>query len=259
MSAVPFSSIDDRRNDEPLVILDTLNDWRFANSPNVTGPPHMRFYAGAPLRTSDGYNLGSLCLLDDKPREEFTPRQRLILKEFAAIAMREMELWRDKLQLRVRDRIQTSMEKFTRECLEMDTGSVDAPADAAAKMETIWKRAATLSCSTLDMEECSILDLSSFELTTVETPDGPKSVYRADPYDSEFEVLGRAEGFGEIGPLPVLASTNPARKTVALSPRDHEKMSDFLRDARDGRIYEHKPPSWISSLFPEDLRYAMGE
>ena len=242
-----------------MVILDTKNDWRFADSPNVVGPPYVRFYAGAPLRTADGFNLGSLCLLDDKPREEFTPRQRLILKEFAAIAMREMELWRDKLQLRVRDRIQTSMEKFTRECLEMDAGTVDKPADAAATMNTIWNRAATLSCSTLDMEECLILDLSAFELVTTDTPQGPKSVYRADPYNTEFEVLERSDDFGAIGPLPILASTNPSRKTLALSAQDHEKLSDFLRDARDGRIYEHKPPSWIASLFPEDLRYAMGK
>lgn len=151
------------------------------------------------------------------------------------------------------------MEKFTRECLEMDTSSIDAPADAAAKMDTIWNRAATLSCSTLDMEECSIVDLSSFELTTVETPSGTRTVYRADPYNTDLDVLERSDEFGAIGPLPVLASTNSFRKTLELSPRDHEKISDFLRDARDGRIYEHKPPSWIASLFPEDLRYAMGK
>lgn len=40
----------------------------------------------------------SLCVLDDKPRAEFSPRQRHALKEFAAIVMRELELWRDKLQ-----------------------------------------------------------------------------------------------------------------------------------------------------------------
>jgi hypothetical protein len=85
------------RTAEPLVILDTLQDWRFAKNPNVLGPPHIRFYAGAPLRTSDGFNLGSLCIIDDKPRQEFTPRSRLILKEFAAVTMREMELWRDKV------------------------------------------------------------------------------------------------------------------------------------------------------------------
>lgn len=58
--------------------------------------------------------------MDDTPRAEFTPRQRHTLKEFAAIVMREMELWRDKIQLRIRERIQTSMEQFTRECLEID-------------------------------------------------------------------------------------------------------------------------------------------
>jgi len=79
------------------VILDALQDWRFANNPQVVGPPHIRFYAGAPLRTSDGHNIGTLCIMDDKPRSEFPPRSRLILKEFAAVTMREMELWRDKV------------------------------------------------------------------------------------------------------------------------------------------------------------------
>jgi hypothetical protein len=84
-------------DDEPLVILDTKKDWRFCNNPHVLGPPNVRFYAGAPLRTSNGYNVGSLCLVDDTPRPEFPPRSRHILKEFAAIVMREMELWRDRV------------------------------------------------------------------------------------------------------------------------------------------------------------------
>lgn len=82
---------------EPFVVLDTDTDWRFVNNPHVLEEPHVRFYAGAPLRTADGYNLGTLCILDDKPRKEFTPRSRHILKEFAAVVMREMELWRDKV------------------------------------------------------------------------------------------------------------------------------------------------------------------
>lgn len=88
------------RSGEPFVVLDASLDWRFAKNPNVAGAPHIRFYAGAPLRTSDGYNLGTLCIIDDKPRADFTPRSRLILKEFAAICMREMELWRDKVSTR---------------------------------------------------------------------------------------------------------------------------------------------------------------
>lgn len=81
-----------------MVILDTLQDWRFSKNPNVTGAPNIRFYAGAPLRTTDGHNIGTLCIIDDKPRTEFPPRNRLILKEFAAVTMRELELWRDKVR-----------------------------------------------------------------------------------------------------------------------------------------------------------------
>ncbi|KAF8199645.1 hypothetical protein BJ912DRAFT_1020221 [Pholiota molesta] len=132
-----------QRGDEPMVVLDALKDWRFAKNPLTTGAPFVRFYAGAPLRTQDGFNIGTLAIIDDQPREEFSPRQRHTLKEFAAIAMREMELWRDKIQLRVRDRIQNSMEQFSRECLEIDEEVYD---------RQIYDRAAKLVKRTLDVE-----------------------------------------------------------------------------------------------------------
>lgn len=83
--------------DEPIVVLDTWRDWRFAGNPLVLGSPHIRFYCGCPLRTPDGFNLGSLCIIDDKPWTEFNPRQRHTLKEFARVVMREMELMRDQV------------------------------------------------------------------------------------------------------------------------------------------------------------------
>jgi GAF domain-containing protein len=53
--------------DGVLVIADTRDDERFKANPLVTGKPHIRFYAGAPL-VHEGLRLGSLCLLDRKPR-----------------------------------------------------------------------------------------------------------------------------------------------------------------------------------------------
>ncbi len=56
------------RTPEPLVVPDATQDARFAGNPLVTGDMHVRFYAGAPLRTPDGHGLGSLCVVDSTPR-----------------------------------------------------------------------------------------------------------------------------------------------------------------------------------------------
>ena len=53
---------------EMLIIEDSLNDPRFADNPLVTGPPHVRFYAGQPLRGPKGHIVGTLCIVDQKPR-----------------------------------------------------------------------------------------------------------------------------------------------------------------------------------------------
>lgn len=63
-------------------ISDTRLDLRFADNPLVTGPPHIRFYAGAPLKTTDGYNIGTLCIIDDQPRQ-LTAEEHHALRDLA--------------------------------------------------------------------------------------------------------------------------------------------------------------------------------
>ncbi len=55
--------------DTVMQVADALQDPRFAENPLVTGPPRLRFYAGAPLTAADGSRVGTLCLLDQRPRE----------------------------------------------------------------------------------------------------------------------------------------------------------------------------------------------
>ncbi|MEM8771449.1 MAG: GAF domain-containing protein [Pseudomonadota bacterium] len=74
-----------------VVVQDAQKDPRFANSPLVTGEPRIRFYAGAPIRTFDGFPLGTLCIIDRNPRS-FSRDDIGHLRMLARHAMYEIEL-----------------------------------------------------------------------------------------------------------------------------------------------------------------------
>ena len=78
-------------SDEVMVVPDARADERFVDNPLVTGPPHVRFYAGAPLRTKNGLNLGTLCIIDTKART-LDDDGRAILSGLAERVVAEMEL-----------------------------------------------------------------------------------------------------------------------------------------------------------------------
>ncbi len=71
--------------DEIMEVPDALADSRFAGNPLVLGDPHIRFYAGAPLRLPDGAAVGTLCVVDRQPRC-LSDTQRQMLRELARIA-----------------------------------------------------------------------------------------------------------------------------------------------------------------------------
>jgi diguanylate cyclase len=94
-----------------LVVEDTHRDLRFADNPLVTGAPFIRFYAGVPLRSSEGLVLGTLCVIDSKPRTlsasaqsalcdlAATIERELIQREFARVSRVVQEVDRRKLLL----------------------------------------------------------------------------------------------------------------------------------------------------------------
>jgi len=86
-------------SDQVLVINDATKDPRFSGNALVTGAPHIRFYAGAPLKTPSGHNLGSLCIIDTHPRT-FSQEQQIQLSNLSELVINEMELRRIARELR---------------------------------------------------------------------------------------------------------------------------------------------------------------
>jgi diguanylate cyclase (GGDEF)-like protein len=76
-----------------MVVPNALEDERFRANPLVTAEPLIRFYAGAPLRSDTGHNLGTLCVIDREPKQP-NPGQLRQLELLSQLVMRELELRR---------------------------------------------------------------------------------------------------------------------------------------------------------------------
>jgi len=72
-----------------LLVPDTTLDERFSDNPLVVDEPHIRFYAGCPLKAPNGSNLGTLCLIDSKPRE-FSEDEKVLLRELTRMAEQDI-------------------------------------------------------------------------------------------------------------------------------------------------------------------------
>lgn len=103
-----------RLADDGMIVPDAREDERFRHNPLVTGEPGIRLYASQPLRSQEGAPLGTLCVVDTKPRIDITARQMEGLRALAEAAMSMLERWR----LDSASRAQAALSKTTISDLE---------------------------------------------------------------------------------------------------------------------------------------------
>lgn len=96
---------------EIFVVADAALDPRFADNPLVTDAPYIRFYAGIPLFTAGGFCIGTLCIIDTKPRD-LTAEQIHVFHDFAAMAMAEINLTEMANGVKLRDIIVKTQQRF---------------------------------------------------------------------------------------------------------------------------------------------------
>ncbi|KPQ31365.1 MAG: PAS domain S-box, partial [Porphyrobacter sp. HL-46] len=96
-----------------MVVCDATEDPRFATNPMVLGDPHIRFYAGAPLVLATGHRVGTLCVIDHRPRTSFSAHDAEILALMASQVVELLESSRIRQEQRISQLIsQTTTDAF---------------------------------------------------------------------------------------------------------------------------------------------------
>ncbi len=128
-------------SDNVFVIGDAAADARFRNNPLVTGPPEIRFYAGAPLIMPGGYRVGTVCVIDTVARA-ITDADASRLRALADIVMQSLLLRRDS---RERERIaivaaqQTKLLKLAEDMAGVGTWSWDVAGDRTKWSDQVYR------------------------------------------------------------------------------------------------------------------------
>ena len=127
--------------DDVFVHSDAAEDARFSDNPLITGSPHIRFYAGAPLVTPEGHRLGTICVFD-KAARSFSETDVLRLKMIAKSVMAALLL---RLDSRERERLaslatlQTKLLTLAEDMAGVGTWSWDVAADCTTWSDQVYK------------------------------------------------------------------------------------------------------------------------
>ena len=255
---------------EVLVVPDARSDPRFADNPLVTQEPGIRFYAGAPMVGSDGRALGTVCVLDDRPRElDADQREALAALARLAVALLELGLGR-----RTRDAITglPDREAFEAWLSEPDPGGRGSPAGAEAAQGPLARallvldldgfRRINLALGAQAADEA--LRVTAQRLLETAGEDALVARRRADQFliavpgrsATQARQLGRRLAAAVSAPIRTGGETVELTASVGVAWQEQPDRRALLREATLAlEEAKRRGPSQLV-LFDEDLRQA---
>jgi len=216
-------------DDAIFEITDACLDPRFADNPLVTGAPHIRFYAGAPLTTADGYRIGTLCIIDDQPRQLSVAQRRALrdLADCVEAEINQIDQQQQSLALRKAQQlgevIARAQSQFIREA-DRRRAFDGLLADILALTESEYGFVGEV----LYRDEGAPY-LKTYAITNIAWDDASRAFYAAHaPQGMEFTHLNTLFGAAMTTGEPVIANApwhDPRRGGL---PEGHPAMNAFL-------------------------------
>lgn len=173
---------------ESVFVVDDLTkhpDLR--DRPYVTGYPDGRYYAGAPITTPSGTNIGAYCILDDKPRQGISPKDALYLRDMSRTVMQHLETVRALSERHHTNQMVAGLGDFVRGLSNLDgetTTETTIPLNSHHKITgEFFDIGSSLPDSLLDETKCSVAVSLSGSSDCLQEDQGTIAVPRGHPYD----------------------------------------------------------------------------
>ncbi|KAK9491472.1 hypothetical protein V1508DRAFT_421714 [Lipomyces doorenjongii] len=238
---------------EPIVISDTLLDWRFAKNPLVMNFPSIGFWASAPIISPVGHPIGAFSIWDAYPREGITFAQRRQLQGFADAAMNEIE--REHSRHISPDAIK-NIEADSKDGASMYSAEeFDYPdAPRAKRKNAVVENASDEGIHiTSQYPSHKVANINRRQSTT-------KTQTLATSMDQIQERVAICQGQTDNTILPAIADTARGSENLAINPlQSNEEMRVTFRTPESQEGVSEDSPNWFSGFFDKDFhaRYSL--